>query len=242
MDSTKDTVLVVSAHAADFVWRAGGAIALYASRGARVRILCLSYGERGESQGLWKKEGMTLEHVKKVRRAEAERAAGVLGAEIRFFDAGDYPLKVTDELTEELVQEFRIVQPTAVLTHTLSDPYNGDHTATANLTMNARVYAQAMGYPSEHKKHLGAPPVFLFEPHQTEMCDFKPQVLLDITPVFDQKRRAMECMDAQEHLWNYYTDVARRRGTQAVRNSGRKEIKYAEAYQRIYPQVTDVLA
>ena len=45
---------MVSAHAADFVWRAGGAIALYAERGYRVRILCLSYGERGESERLWK--------------------------------------------------------------------------------------------------------------------------------------------------------------------------------------------
>jgi len=38
-------------------------------------------------------------------------------------------------------------------------------------------------------------------------------------------------------LWEYYSDLARRRGTQAVRNSGRKEIQYAEAYQRVYPQV-----
>ena len=49
MDSKK-SVLVVSAHASDFVWRAGGAIALYAKQGYRVRILCLSYGERGESE------------------------------------------------------------------------------------------------------------------------------------------------------------------------------------------------
>jgi 4-oxalomesaconate hydratase len=74
------------------------------------------------------------------------------------------------------------------------------------------------------------------------MCDFKPQVLLDITTVFDCKRRAMECMDAQEHLWEYYSQLALRRGTQAVRNSGNRAIKYAEAYQRIYPQVTDQLA
>jgi 4-oxalomesaconate hydratase len=107
--------------------------------------------------------------------------------------------------------------------------------------MDARVYAQAAGYPSEAKK-LGAPPVFLFEPHQPEMCEFKPQVLLDITPVFDRKRGAMECMEAQQHLWENYTQLALRRGTQAVRNSGRKEIKYAEAFQRIYPQVTDRLA
>jgi len=238
MDSEKDVVLVVSAHAADFVWRAGGAIALYASRGCRVRVLCLSFGERGESEKLWKEPGTTLEQVKIVRRGEAERAAEVLGAEIRFFDVGDYPLRPSDELIEEVVHEFRRVQPTVVLTHSLNDPYNGDHGVAARLTMDARVYAQAAGYPSEAKK-LGAPPLFLFEPHQTEMCDFKPQVLLDITSVFDLKRQAMECMAAQEHLWSYYTDVAKRRGTQAVRNSGKKEIKYAEAYQRLYPQVTE---
>jgi 4-oxalomesaconate hydratase len=241
MDTGKDTVLVVSAHAADFVWRAGGAIALYASRGCCVRVLCLSYGERGESEKLWRQPGMTLEQVKKVRHGEAERAAEVLGAEIRFFDVGDYPLRRSDELVEELVQEFRRAQPTIVLTHSFSDPYNTDHGEAARLTMDARIYAQAAGYPSEAKK-LGAPPVFLFEPHQTEMCEFKPHVLLDITPVFDLKRKAMECMEAQEHLWEYYTDVAKRRGSQAVRNSGRKEIKYAEAYQRVYPQVTSELS
>jgi 4-oxalomesaconate hydratase len=241
MNDEKDTVLVVSAHAADFVWRAGGAIALYASRGSRVRVLCLSYGERGESEKLWIQPGMTLDEVKRARHREAERAAEVLGAEIRFFDAGDYPLHPSSELVDELVQEFRQVQPTIVLTHSLTDPYNADHPTAARLTMDARVYAQAAGYPSDARK-LGAPPVFLFEPHQTEMCEFKPQVLLDITSVFDLKRQAMECMEAQEHLWQYYTDVARRRGTQAVRNSGKKGIKYAEAYQRVYPQVTGELS
>ncbi len=71
----RSSVLVFSAHAADFVWRAGGTIALYASRGHRVRILCLSFGERGESQGAWKEPGMTVERVKEIRRAESERAA-----------------------------------------------------------------------------------------------------------------------------------------------------------------------
>lgn len=241
MDTATETVLVVSAHAADFVWRAGGAIALYHSRGCRVRVLCLSYGERGESEKLWRQPGMTLEGVKQARHSEAQRAADILGAEIRFFDAGDYPLRPTNELVDELVQEFRHTQPTIVLTHGLSDPYNGDHPAAARLAMDARVYAQAAGYSSEAKK-LGAPPVFLFEPHQPEMCEFKPQVLFDITPVFDLKRKAMECMEAQEHLWEYYTQLALRRGTQAVRNSGKKAIKYAEAYQRIYPQVTDELS
>src|SRR5262245_66622540 len=99
MDSKNDIVLVVSAHAADFVWRAGGAIALYHSRGCRVRVLCLSYGERGESEKLWREPGMTLERVKQSRRSEAERAAEKLGADIRFFDAGDYPLQPSRDRT-----------------------------------------------------------------------------------------------------------------------------------------------
>ncbi|HEV3199624.1 MAG TPA: PIG-L deacetylase family protein [Bryobacteraceae bacterium] len=240
MESNK-SILVVSAHAADFVWRAGGAIALYAGRGYRVRILCLSYGERGESERLWRQPGMTLDCVKASRRAESEKAAGILGAEIRFFDSGDYPIRATDETVHEMVVEYRKLQPEFVLTHSFADPYNFDHPDATNLTLRTRVYAQAAGYPAEGKK-LGAPPVFSFEPHQPEQCDFKPQLLLDITPVYETKRKAMESMEAQEHLWEYYSDLARRRGTQAVRNSGRKEIKYAEAFQRVYPQVSSELS
>lgn len=44
------TGLVVSAHSADFIWRAGGAIALHAKRGWHVKVVCLSFGERGESR------------------------------------------------------------------------------------------------------------------------------------------------------------------------------------------------
>ena len=51
----------------------------------------------------------------------------------------------------------------------------------------------------------------------------------------------MRCMEGQEHLWDYYTDVATRRGVQAMRNSGPNlglmaDAK-AEAYQRVFPQV-----
>ena len=86
------TGLVVSAHSADFIWRAGGAIALYAKRGWHIKVVCLSFGERGESQKLWKDPTMTLERVKIARRAEAERAGSILGvADMEFFDLGRLP-------------------------------------------------------------------------------------------------------------------------------------------------------
>ena len=65
------SALVVSAHPGDFVWRAGGAIALHAKKGFRVKIVCLAFGERGESQFAWKQPGITLDKVKAGRRDEA---------------------------------------------------------------------------------------------------------------------------------------------------------------------------
>jgi 4-oxalomesaconate hydratase len=237
------STLVISAHAADFVWRAGGAIALAASRGERVKVVCLSYGERGESASAWR-AGKSLEEIKELRRAEAENAASTLGAEIEFLDAGDYPLRGTDELTDRVVRVYRDVKPDVVLTHTLADPYNEDHPTAGRLALRARILAQAIGYPAPGEP-LGAPPVFLFEPHQPEMCDFKPDVLLDITPVFDTKRKAMECMAAQQHIWDYYTDLAKRRGTQLKRNAGPNlglpQEARGEAYMRVFPQVTEAL-
>jgi 4-oxalomesaconate hydratase len=236
--------LVVTAHAGDFVWRAGGAIALAASRGERVTIACLTFGERGESARAWR-EGRSLDEIKSIRRQEAEAAAAALGAEVRFFDAGDYPLLATPQLTDQLVHVYREVQPTVVLTHALEDPYNADHPAAARMALDARVLAQAVGYPAEGQA-LGAPPVFSFEPHQPEMCGFRPEVLLDITAVWQTKRKAMECLGAQQHLWEYYSDLGRRRGTQLKRNAGPNlglpSTAYGEAYMRFYPQVTDRLA
>jgi 4-oxalomesaconate hydratase len=237
-------VLVVSAHAGDFVWRAAGAMALASARGASVTVLCLSFGERGESARAWR-EGRNLDEIKAVRRDEAAAAAAVLGADIEFQDAGDYPLRESEELVDQIVRSFRRIEPSVVITHPLADPYNPDHPAAARMALQARVLAQAAGYDAPGEP-LGAPPVFLFEPHQPEMCDFKPQVLLDITEVFDVKRRAMECLPAQRHMWDYYTELARRRGVQLRRNAGPNlglaHDTMAEAYMRLYPQVTGVLA
>jgi 4-oxalomesaconate hydratase len=241
MTGMRPSMLVVSAHAADFVWRAGGAIALYVSRGWRVRVVCLSFGERGESQGAWKQPGMTIDRVKDIRRSESQRAADILGAEIRFFDCGDYPIVLSQETIDAMVTEYREMQPAFVLTHSASDPYNLDHPTASQVTLQTRIYAQALGYPAPGKA-IGAPPVFMFEPHQPEQCGFKPDVLLDVTSAWDAKHRAMESMAAQRHLWEYYTDLGRRRGVQAVRNGGDAGIKYAEAFERVYPQVTGELS
>lgn len=245
MNAIKKTALVISAHSADFVWRCGGAIALHVERGYEVTVVCLSYGERGESAKLWKLPDMTLEKVKAVRSEEARQAAKALGVnDLIEFDLGDYPLHLSQEDKLRLVEVMRKVQPEFILSHSQYDPYNTDHMYTTQVVLECRMVAQAWGHnPGE--KMLGAPQVYLFEPHQTEQMGWKPDTFLDITPVWEKKRAAIECMAGQEHLWEYYTRVAQNRANHFMRNSGGqsggRQATYAEGFQSIYPRTVDEL-
>jgi 4-oxalomesaconate hydratase len=85
------------------------------------------------------------------------------------------------------------------------------------------------------------PALFLFEPHQPELCNFTPTTFVDITSVIDRKREAMGHMKAQQYLQTYYAQRAEQRGNHARRASGDRAVEYAEAFQRVIPQVVSVL-
>jgi 4-oxalomesaconate hydratase len=233
-------LLVIGAHSADFVWRAGGAIAVTTAAGGEARVLALSYGERGESGELWKEPGQTVERVKEIRHGEAERAAAALGASFECLDLGDYPLEVDREALVSIADRIRELAPDVVLTHTDRDPFNPDHAAAFFAVERARALAAGAGVPSAFPT-VEPPELLLFEPHQPELCNFVPTTFVDITPVVEQKDAAMAEMQAQAYLVTYYSQRAEARGNHARRSSGNNEIRQAEAFQRVTPQVVSAL-
>jgi 4-oxalomesaconate hydratase len=233
-------LLVVGAHAADFVWRAGGVIAVTTANGGAARVIALSYGERGESGELWKEAGQTVEQVKRVRHEEAERAAAALGAEFACLDLGDYPLHVGPEALAGLADAIREFAPDVLLTHTDRDPFNPDHPVAHHAVDRARGLAAGAGVQSAFPT-VAPPALLLFEPHQPELCNFTPTTFVNITPVFERKRAAMEEMKAQQYLQTYYAQRAEQRGNHARRGSGDRSVRYAEAFQRVIPQVVSEL-
>ncbi len=233
-------LLVIGAHSADFVWRAGGTIALVVSQGGNASVVALSYGERGESGALWKEPGQTVENVKRIRHEQASQAAAILGATFTCFDLGDYPLVVTDSALNQLVELFRELQPDIVMTHTPVDPFNPDHPVACQAVQKARLLASGAGVASAFQR-ITPPDLYFFEPHQPELCEFTPNTFVDITPVMEQKRQAMGVMQAQSYLQTYYDELASRRGNHARRISGMQEVQYAEALQRTLPWVVQSL-
>jgi 4-oxalomesaconate hydratase len=237
---TARRMMVIGAHAADFVWRAGGAIAVATEAGGAASVIALSYGERGESGELCKQEGMTIDRVKEVRHAEAQQAAGALGAEFDCLDLGDYPLEVDADALVLISDRIREFAPDVLITHTDTDPFNPDHPVAFAAVIRARGLAAGAGVQSAFKT-VTPPELFLFEPHQPELCNFTPTTFVDITPVIDRKLAAMAEMKAQAYLQGYYTERADHRGNHARRSSGNASIRQAEAFQRVTPHVVSAL-
>jgi 4-oxalomesaconate hydratase len=233
-------VQVIGAHSADFVWRAGGAVAVAVENGGTAEVIALSYGERGESGELWKQEGQTVENVKKVRHAEAEAAAAALGASFRCLDLGDYPLQIDGDALAAIADAIREFAPDVLITHTDRDPFNPDHPIANAAVDRARGLAAGAGVQSAFAT-IAPPALFLFEPHQPELCNFTPTTFVDITSVIDRKRAAMAEMKAQQYLQTYYAQRAEQRGNHARRASGNQEVRFAEAFQRVIPQLVSEL-
>ena len=182
-------------------------------------MIALSYGERGESGELWKEEGQTIENVKRIRHAEAEAAAGHLGASFRCLDLGDYPLQIDGDALLAIADAIRAFAPDVLITHTDTDPFNPDHPVAYAAVDRARGLAAGAGVSSAFAT-IKPPQLFLFEPHQPELCNFTPTVHVDITAVWEQKVAAMAEMKAQQYLQTYYAQRGEQRGNHARRASG----------------------
>lgn len=244
MIDSNTNVLVVSAHAADFVWRSGGAIAKYVKNGANVHLVILSYGARGESNDLWNVEGQTLENVKETRKGELLAAAKCLGLsedKVDIWDYQDYHMDITEERMEQLTRKIREVQPHIIISHGPRDAFNPDHEAVSKFVFDAAVLSTSNGVRLEGTKTCKQAKLFGFEPHQSEISSFNPDVILDITDVYEQKKEAMACFKAQGHLISYYGYKAELRGNHARRCSGNNSYKQAEAFSRFFPLVGEEL-
>ncbi len=238
----KKTVLVVSAHGADYCTRAGGAIAAYVKAGYDVHIVCLTMGCRGESGGYWaQKPDGTEEDCEELRIKESTAAAAYLGATIEFWRLKDYPLTLESEHYRRLTRLVLDLRPEVVLTHWINDPTNQDHALAANAIVRACDSAAQLGaFPNTPAHYF--PNIYCFEstvPY-SEFNEFNPDFYLDITDVYETKMNAIKKFECQPFLGNFYAHFAVHRGFQA-KAWCKKPIQYAEGFKRLYPYVGKML-
>ena len=233
---TPRSMLIVSAHAADFVWRAGGAIGLHTLNGGKAAVVSLSYGENGESGDLWSEPGQTVEAVKSHRHADALAASTALVAEFIPMDLGDYPLEVSKATMQKLASIYVEKKPDVLLIHAPEDPFNPDHPVASFAAQKARLLATGAGGVPASFKTIPPPIMYAFEPHQPDLCSFKPDTFVDVTNVWPSKNEAMSAMAAQSYLKEHYTHRAEQRAFQSRYAGFGKDTRYVEAFQRLTPE------
>ena len=235
-------LLVVSAHAADYVWRCGGVIAKYIAEGANVKVIVLSLGVRGESGHLWKQPEQTTENVEKIRREECLMAAECLDLkDIEIWNYSDYPLVITEEISNRLLKSIRMFRPDFIVTHDKYDVLNPDHNDVSQAVYGASIQSNSAGVFVEGTKVTKQMRLYGFEPHQTELSHFTPGLFVDITASYDKKQNAMNCFGAQQHLIEIYHQRAVLRGNHARRISGNPNYRFAESFAAFFPPVCEEL-
>ncbi|MFB9465826.1 PIG-L deacetylase family protein [Streptomyces cinereospinus] len=169
MDTSRRTVMVVVAHADDAEIAAGGTIARLSDAGVRVVTAVLSLAETGPSA--------------EQRIADTERAAGLLGYELRW-PRGEPALQVSDygevALVATLDRLMTEIAPQTVLTHWRGDGHV-DHALTG------RAVAAAL---RNHRADLFS--LRPAEPRTIATSQFCPTVFVDITDQFKRKAEALE--------------------------------------------------
>jgi LmbE family N-acetylglucosaminyl deacetylase len=173
-------VLVVAPHPDDEIFGFGGCAALYAARRVPVQALILTDG------GAWGAPPPGVSVVE-ARRAEALRAAALLGCEQPLF--GPYADRSLEGASA--LSDFIEAQARAVCADVIAAPspweVHPDHYATAMASVAA---VARLGHACTLVQYeVGAA--------------LLPNVLVDITPVWTRKQAAMACFESQLAMQRY---------------------------------------
>lgn len=226
-------MLVVAAHAGDFIWQSGGVIAKYAKAGHEVHLIVLTYGLRGESNEYWKKSNGSIDECRAIRIEENKKAVELLGVtNAEFWDYMDYPLVMNRERVERLACATRRIRPDFIVTHDKEeDLLNTDHNLVSESVRMAYTIASGAGaYCQGLPVSPRQTPMFGFEPYMTEVSNFVPGIYVDVTDVFEAKLAAMEACATQSSMKAHYIRKAEIRASECRNNGGVAGCTYAEAF------------
>ena len=182
-------VLCIQPHPDDNEIGMGGIIAKLAAAGCEVYYLTVTNGDQGN-----KDPNATPEETARVRHQETIAAGRHLGVkEFYFLDHGDGTLNDVHSLSLEIAGVIRTVRPQAVFA---PDPWlhyecHLDHVITGQAVSNAFLMAGRAHFPDNDSTKPC--PVGAIGYYFTS----KPNTVIDITDVFDQKFEAIALHDSQ---------------------------------------------
>ena len=228
-----ERILVVTAHPDDADFGMAGTIATWTDAGIDV-ILCIATD--GDAGGF--DPAIPRHEIGGIRREEQHRAADVLGvSDVVFLGHADGRVEPSIELRRDISGAIRRTRPQRVVTHNPERYWqriaasHPDHMAVGEATVRA-IYPDARN-PFAHPELLddGLEPWVV--PELWLMATPEPDVLIDITDVFDRKVKALLCHESQLPEPDALEELLRRWGMSIAADGGLPEGRLAEGFKRV---------
>ena len=192
-DSGRARIIMIGAHPDDCDLSGGGTAALFASMGYQVEFLSVTNGDAGHQT----EKG---EELASRRLKEAKEAARRLGVTYEVLNNHDGQLLPTLEVRYEIIKKIREWQADVVISPRPND-YHPDHRYTGVLVQDA-AYMVAVPNIVPETPPLKKNPLFLyFQDRFQRPNPFRPDIAIDITPVFEKKIDALDAHESQVYEW-----------------------------------------
>lgn len=186
-------VIMIGAHPDDCDLDAGGTAILYARMGHAVKFVSVTNGDAGH-------QTMKGTALARRRLAEAQEAGRRFGVTYDVLDNHDGQLLPTLEVRLQIIKKIREWNADIVMAPRPND-YHPDHRYTGVLVQDA-AYMVAVPNVAPGTPALKKNPVFVyFQDGFQRPNPFRPDIAIDITPVFRQKVHALGAHVSQFYEW-----------------------------------------
>ena len=162
---------------------------------------------------------MSPQEYGKQKRREAEKAAGIIGAEVIFAPYKDGELPDTQEVRMYVADMIRQVKPTHIITHWRTSIHK-DHAATHAIVNDAVLLASLEGVATKHPRHRGLKAIYYTE-NWEDPENFKPYLYVDVSLELEKWKEAVTQYQfikggiSSFPYLEYYEALARVRGAEA---------------------------
>lgn len=188
-DDEKLRIVVFGAHPDDAEFKAGGTARKWAKLGHHVKLCSVTNGDIGH----WQMAGGPLAQR---RRAESAAVAKALGVTSQVLDNHDGELEPTLENRRLITRVIREWKADIVISHRPWD-YHPDHRYVGILVQDA-AFMVTVPYFCPDTPPLKKNPVFLFSSDGFQKpYPFKPDVVVGLDDVFDEKVEALHELESQ---------------------------------------------
>ncbi|RUL89285.1 PIG-L deacetylase family protein [Tautonia sociabilis] len=191
-------VLAIHAHPDDVEFQCAGTLALLGRAGCHLTIATMAPGDCGSVEH-------DAEAIAAIRRREAKEAADLIGADYHCLEFRDLAIFSDDPSRRRVVEFLRRTRPDVILTAPPAD-YLADHEATHLLVRDACFIAPIPNYAT--RQWDPAPPLeripalYLVDPLEgkdREGNPVPPEFWVDVSEVWDLKRRMLSCHESQRN-------------------------------------------